>query len=140
MIRTAKRLPLSFLVIVILFLCTACSDSDSKKGDDESIIGSWRWYETSGGIGGIVETPSSTGETRKVVFEENGDVTFYTNDDVTFSSTFTLSDEITVLSDQSLPVVKVQDHDTYVYSFPYVDELELQEAVIDGFIHNYRKE
>ena len=55
------------------------------------------------------------------------------------SSTYTLSNEKTVLSDQTLPVVKVQDFNTYVYSFPYVNELELQEAVIDGFVHNYRR-
>lgn len=107
----------------------------------ESIVGIWNWYETSGGIGGIVETPESTGETRMVVFEYNGNVTFYTNNEVTLSSTYALASEYTIISDNPLPVVKVDDIDSFffIYSFPYEDELELQENVYDGFIHNYRK-
>jgi len=51
-----------------------------------------------------------------------------------------LANEITVISEEPLPVVKVEGVDLfYIYSFPYVDELELQESVIDGFIHNYTK-
>lgn len=126
-----------FSIIILIVAFMACSGSDTEN--NENIIGTWNWYETSGGIGGIVETPQTTGETRKVVFQENGDVTFYTNDEVTLSSTYTLSNEKTILSDEALPVVKVEGLDfNYVYSFPYVNELELQEAVIDGFIHNYR--
>jgi len=107
----------------------------------EGIVGSWIWYETSGGVAGVLETPETTGETRKVVFQENGNVTFYTNDEVTLSSTYTLASENTLFSDEPLPVVKVEDLTVfYLYSFPYVDELELQENVIDGFIHNYSKE
>ena len=107
---------------------------------DKSIVGTWNWYETSGGIGGIIETPHTTGEARKIVFHDNGDVTFYTNDEVTLASTYTLSSENTIISDEPLPVVKIADLVfDYIYSFPYVDELELQENVVDGFIHNYSK-
>ena len=129
-----------FISIVLLVVpIMACSDSNEEN--NESIIGFWTWYETSGGIGGIVETPNTTGETREVLFNEDGNVEFYTNDEVTFSSTYTLSNESTIFSDEELPVVIVEGLDfNYVYSFPYVDELELQEAVTDGFIHNYRKD
>ncbi len=109
---------------------------------DKSIVGTWNWYETSGGIGGIIDTPESTGETRKVVFEDNGNIAFYTNDEVTFSSTYLLASKDTIISDGPLPVVIIDGIDAfyYIYSFPYEDELELQENVYDGFIHNYRKE
>ena len=107
----------------------------------ESIVGTWNWYETSGGIGGITDTPESTGETRKVVFQDNGNVVFYTNDEVTLSSTYLLASKVTIISDDPLPVVIIDGIDAfyYIYSFPYEDELELQENVVDGFIHNYRK-
>lgn len=129
-----------FIFIVLLIgIVMACSESDSEK--NESIIGVWTWYETSGGIAGIIETPETTGETRGVAFQEDGGVEFYTNDEVIFASTYTLSNEKTILSDEMMPVVKVDGIDfNYIYSFPYVDELELQEAVADGFIHNYRKD
>lgn len=137
--KTAKIIIIILFFVLVSLFCAACSDSDSDEDNDESIVGTWNWYKTSGGIGGIIQTPASTGETKRVVFESNGNVTFYTNDAITLSSTYTLSKEKTILSDQILPVVKVQGFDTYVYSFPYTDELELQEAVVDGFIHNYRK-
>lgn len=128
-----------FLIILLLFAFIACSDSDTEN--NESIIGTWTWYETSGGIGGIVETPQTTGENRKVVFQENGDVTFYINNEVTLSSVYTLAKENTIISDEPLPVVEVDGIDyLFIYSFPYVDELELQENIFDGFIHNYRRE
>jgi len=128
----------SFSIILLFLVFMACSDSD--KENNESIIGTWNWYETSGGIGGIIETPQTTGETRKVVFQENGTVTFYTDDEITLTSTYSLDRENTIISADPLPVVKVDGIDfVYIYSFPYVDELELQENVYDGFIHNYRK-
>ena len=127
-----------FSTILLFLSLMACSDSDTD--DNENIVSTWNWYETSGGIGGITETPQTTGETRKVVFQNNGDVTFYIDDEVTLSSTYTLATEITIISDEPLPVVKIDDLDfDYIYSFPYVDELELQENVIDGFIYNYSK-
>ena len=127
-----------FSTILLFLSLMACSDSDTD--DNENIVSTWNWYETSGGIGGITETPQTTGETRKVVFQNNGDVTFYTDDEVTLSSTYTLATEITIISDEPLPVVKIDDLDfDYIYSFPYVDELELQENLIDGFIYNYSK-
>jgi hypothetical protein len=109
---------------------------------DDSIVGTWIWYETSGGFMGITETPESTGETRRVVFQENGDVTFFTNDVATLVSTYSLASEDTIISEDPLPVMKVEDLDSFIfiYSFPDENELKLQENVYDGFIHNYRKE
>ena len=106
----------------------------------ESIVGTWSWYETTGGIGGITETPESTGETRKVEFLDNGDVTFYTNEAVTFSSTYILASKDTIISVDPLPVVIIEGSFTYIYSFPFDDELELQENAYDGFTHKYRQE
>jgi len=107
----------------------------------EGIIGSWVWYETSGGFAGVHETPVNTGETRKVVFEDNGEVTFYTNGEVTFSSIYTLANEKTIMAEDPLPVVKVEGISfVYVYSFPSSDELILRENVSDGFTYEYRRE
>ncbi len=108
----------------------------------DSIEGTWTWYESSGGIGGTVDTPDTTGETRTVVFDADGSVTFYTNNEITLSSTYTLASEDTIISDVPLPVVRVADINEYfyIYSFPSEDELELQENVTDGYSHSYSKD
>jgi hypothetical protein len=139
MILIVKRLNNIFIITFVLMSFMSCSDDDAVSEED-SIIGSWDWYETSGGIAGIIDTPETTGETRKVVFQENGNVTFYTNEVAILSTTYTLAEEVTIISPDPLPVVKVYGDFDYIYSFPYVDELELQENEYDGFIHNYRKE
>ncbi len=108
---------------------------------NESIVGIWVWYGTSGGLAGVNETPGNTGETRKVVFEDNGNVTFYTNGEVTLSSTYTSATEKTIMAEDPLPVVKVEGISfIYAYSFPSVDKLKLQENVVDGFTFEYWKE
>ena len=125
---SAEKLKIISFVSLVLLLFSACSESDSKEKN--TIIGSWEWYQSSGGYTGGTETPESTGETRKVVFEENGNVTYYTNDTVFLSSTYTILDEETIV---------VEDYFTYTYSFPYVGELELIEDGYDTYTHNYRR-
>lgn len=130
---------LCFSVILFSVVFSACVDSDID--DYERIVGTWQWYETSGGFAGVIETPETTGETRQVVFEEDGTVSFYKNGNVTLTSTYTLGKEKTIFSEEPLPVLIIDSASfLYAYSFPFEDELELQENVYDGFVHNYRKE
>ena len=65
------RIVLLFVLVVIAL--TACAEPDDES--TESIVGSWVWIESIGGFGGLVETPDSTGESHRVVFEANGEVT-----------------------------------------------------------------
>ncbi|MBW2369840.1 MAG: hypothetical protein JRH15_18370, partial [Deltaproteobacteria bacterium] len=105
----------------------------------DDIVGTWSWVQSSGGIAGILETPESTGESRKVVFDDQGNVTYYTDNIVTLSSTYSLGESLTIFSDEPVPVVYVEGQLTLAYSFPACGELELAEDVFDGFIHLYQK-
>ncbi|MBU2525411.1 MAG: hypothetical protein KKC03_02275 [Bacteroidetes bacterium] len=52
-------------IFLLLFVCIGflnCSDDD---GDSNSLLGVWVWTGSSGGIGGVIETPESTGITMK---------------------------------------------------------------------------
>ncbi|MEJ2697782.1 MAG: hypothetical protein P8013_14180 [Candidatus Sulfobium sp.] len=130
-----------YCALVVLVICLVGCGSGTVSESNESIVGSWVWYETSGGLAGVHETPEITGESRKVVFEDNGKVTFYTNGEMIFSSTYTLATEKTIIAEDPLPVVKVEGNSfIYAYSFPSPDELTLQENVFDGFTYKYRRE
>ena len=134
-VRSLSFVFVFFLVIIILTSCTE-SDEDSV----ESIVGSWTWIQSTGGIAGWTLTPDSTGESRRLVFEANSEVTFYTNEDVSLSSTYSLGVEATIFSQDQVPVVIVENDFTYTYSFPNAEQLELKENVVDRFIHIYVKE
>jgi hypothetical protein len=128
-------------------ICAYTADSGEFGSDpgvypvQERIVGNWVWSETSGGVAGVHETPESTGETRKVVFDNDGKATFYTNGLATVSSTYTLATEKTLLAEDPLYVVKVEGISLdYVFSFPSANELMLQENAVDGFTYVYRKE
>lgn len=46
--------------LVILFLFSCNNDSEIEKND--SILGKWKWIESSGGISGRTDSPSNTGK------------------------------------------------------------------------------
>lgn len=145
MIIRGQRFKTVLLIVCVLSLSACCLDSESNGEDNNPIVGSWNWYKSSGGFAGTVQTPESTGETRKVIFQDNGSVTFYANDEATLSATFTLANEKTIYSEHPIPVVKVEGDVLgtallFAYSFPDNNELELKDNFFDGFTHNYRKE
>jgi hypothetical protein len=52
--------------------------------------GSWQWLQTSGGFGGAMYTPESTGNTQKAVFSPIGIAKFYRNDTLINACSYTL--------------------------------------------------
>jgi len=132
------------VVVLLIALASAATlgcGPDSDKEDGTSIVGSWTWYERTGGIGGLYETPESTGKTRKVVFDDDGKVTFYEDGEVTISSTYSLAIEKTIFDEDPIPVINVDGVAySYAYSFPAKNELVLKDDVYDGFIDKYTRD
>jgi hypothetical protein len=137
----------SALICTVMLGVIACGNepavtttAEAAVSSGSSIVGSWDWYESTGGIGGWHETPENTGETRTVVFSDDGTVTFYTDDEVTLSSTYTLAVEETIFAQAPLPVVRIEGQSfALAYSFPSEDELVLKDNVYDGFVSQYER-
>ena len=56
-----KRILPAFLLLCLI----ACSD-ETDEAQTQSILGSWQWVGSSGGIAGQTETPESTGSSRRL--------------------------------------------------------------------------
>jgi len=125
---------LSFVAVIALLGCSTVNDKTT-----ENIIGNWQWVASRGGWTGTMAGPFSTGNTRRVVFDADGKVTFYTNGEVTLSSTYSLGEAWTIGSEH-LPIVYVGDHRKYMYSFYDAKWLELREDANDGYVHWYARE
>jgi hypothetical protein len=106
--------------------------------DGEGIVGAWEWVRSIGGIAGIEETPRSTEQSRSVVFDEYGNVTFYKNGTVSHSSSYILGTALTIFSVDPMPVVYLNGQLTFAYSIEG-NTLILNDNHVDGFRSEYSK-
>ncbi|MFC4721843.1 hypothetical protein ACFO5O_05905 [Geojedonia litorea] len=75
------------LIALALLISSGCSLTDDSQ--DLSITGDWVWIESTGGIAGTTETPTSTGDTILVTITSNT-IRKYTNGSLTFESSYTI--------------------------------------------------
>ena len=59
-----------FLLVLAFSLLIGCSDNDEPSLQSK-LIGEWNWTATSGGIGGWLYTPESTGEEQSIIITDN---------------------------------------------------------------------
>ena len=107
--------------------------------DQEKILGQWVWDHSFGGIAGMEITPESTGQTRRLVFEEQHLLQFV-NDSLRQSNEYYLALDKTIFSTDSVPVVYLDNVAVYPYYFENVNLLILNDNFVDGFAHYYRRE
>jgi hypothetical protein len=74
-----------FLVAIICLIFVSCAKEnvvDTRLYVDipPALIGNWNWFSTSGGIAGSLSTPETTGETRRVEFDNKSNFRYYVND------------------------------------------------------------
>jgi hypothetical protein len=127
-------------VIVLFLSCSVSSDSSSIVDESPPLFGSWNWVESSGGIAGMVETPSTTGHTRSLQFEKNGIYRQYTDSLLSISSTFSVKKDRTIFSQDSLPCLVIAEQPAHTILPQAIlklttDSLLLAENVYDGFSH-----
>ena len=112
----------------------------SYDSNDEAITGQWNWVESVGGIAGITVTPESSGRTELLVFENNNTMKNYVNGGLTETNTYSLGEDLTIFSADSLPVIYRDDGFVFAYVFNGKDNLILNENVYDGFRCYYRRD
>jgi len=114
-----------------------------KKTDDSSysmISNMWEWIESSGGIGGVVQTPQSQGYTQSIDFDEQGIYTKYRDNSVVKSGTYTIIRAESELDGNVYDMV-VFDDGTQPQAITLVtdNDLILREECYDCFTHVYRR-
>lgn len=77
-----SKLLLITILCLILVSCTKENVVDTRVYVDipQNLIGNWNWFSTSGGLAGTIYTPETTGETRRVVFDDQSNFKFYVNE------------------------------------------------------------
>lgn len=80
---------LLFVLPLVFFIITSCGKRVDEMSN-EMYVGTWNWKSTDNGIGGVVETPESTGIIRKLTFTENYQYSVTENDVVKNEGSYTL--------------------------------------------------
>ncbi|MFC1564273.1 hypothetical protein ACFL6G_05015 [candidate division KSB1 bacterium] len=131
-----------FTVILILVYCLFISCGHHSATEPElieyepSLIGSWNWIKSQGGIAGELLTPESTGWTVDLTF--TGDyMRFSRNDTTLVEGVYTL--EIPENPDTQWSSIYINDNLVFNYRFPDFNCLLLMDPVTDGYGHEFRK-
>lgn len=138
----------SILIALICITFVACSNPVEPEGslnktayfsDNDKIIGRWRWVQSIGGIAGMRVTPESSGRSEMLIFDDNN-LKQYVNDKLTVENNYQLSMGVTIFSNETIPVIYLDDILSFAYYFEGNDRLVLYENVLDGFARHFVRE
>lgn len=92
---------------ILIFVLISAFSSCSKDGEpqiSENIIGRWVWVESSGGIGGITETPTTTENEVIIEFSDNK-CTKYLNGNIDYVLTYTIEKGNSILTQEETELI-----------------------------------
>lgn len=128
-----------FIIILISILSLSCS-VESSVGDlnSNSIIGTWTWQKSVGGIAGSTETPESTGIQKKIVFTSEGKVMVYNNNVEITNTTYEIKKGTSIFDEKERSLI-VFDGMTYVVQFIDAHNLTIADNFADGYSSDYKR-
>lgn len=124
------------LIFSIAFVVAACQKNESRN--NSSIIGSWEWAQSSGGIAGVVYTPETQGYSQTIEFNANDIYKRYRDGQLQEETHYTLLQDTSILSNTVVDMVQYEDDIRQSFSFSSNgDTLFLKDDVFDGFDYIY---
>lgn len=137
MILLTKR---TLAVVFIMIMLNACTKDKTALEENVSVMGTWRWDRTDGGIGNhIHETPATTG--MHVLLELSNDYTYTikTQGTVTEQGTFTLSEKECHHDKTQKVFITFSGSRGWMIEDINVDKLRLSDEFADGVFIQYSK-
>jgi len=135
---------LTFVLAIIIFaaLGVHCGKEKTlagpREGPPATLVGSWSWQKSVGGIAGVTLTPQSTGHTQGLVFRSYGICERYRDDTLIVAGQYSIAREKTWAFPDTVAVIYYQNN----WQEPQAtqirgDTLELVDLCIDCFGHTY---
>ena len=131
-----KYLKNYFLLLFLGIIFINCSNEDTNFNNQ--IVGSWNWLESSGGIAGTTETPTSTGNVITIVIS-NDSFQQFINGNLNFETSYTIElRKSEIFGDQRKMIIY---ENGFIQSFERKDDkLILYGECNDCFQSEYEKE
>jgi hypothetical protein len=131
-----------FVIVIISMIAMSCAKEKTiefKSYTDvpSELIGSWKWIYTSGGFGGVVYTPATTGETRKIDFGDNYILKYYSSGNLKSEIPFSIEKGVSALSHDSVFFLVNTLWSRQSIVFKSSDTLLLSDEFFDGYGNYY---
>lgn len=127
------------LIFIISILAASCSlESSSNTSSSNSILGTWTWQKSVGGIAGTTLTPESTSTQKKLLFSSDGKVTVYLNNEITATTTYEIKKGPSIF-DEKESTLLIFGGNTYVIQYLDEQNLTLADNFADGFSSLYKR-
>jgi len=130
---------MKYLQIIILsgIILAGCTKDNSLSPGNINLSGNWKWIESSGGIDGRIDNPTTSGDSIVLQFS-NDSVVKFVNDSLYFSMTYFIEIDESIYGGEKNIIV-------YENGFSQSIELDnkqliLSDECIDCFINKYIKE
>lgn len=128
---------ITLLLMINPVLTSVKSDNQKMLG---KLVGTWSWMETTGGFAGVHHTPSSTGNTEKLIL--NKDLTFQVYEDEKLKSSGHFNVELgkSLILGKEMFILKFDTNSmSNIIQFDDDGNLILGQDVYDGFVKKYNK-
>ena len=129
-------------LLIALGLMVFCSQptEPTYASDEERILGEWNWLSSSGGIGGVTETPETVGFSQTYAFAADDTLYLFKADTLIGRIPYKLGIGSTVAGDSfSVIFTYSSEYPHWSYFFAGNDTLELSENADDGFGHTLKR-
>ncbi len=112
-----------FIQLVLILMIFGCSDNVEIRTPASDLSGTWNWVGTDGGIGfNIHETPETTGNSVKLVLNDNFDYQVFVNNSMVASGKYELTKEESIYSSERENYIKLDG------------DFQLQYVVLNGIV------
>jgi hypothetical protein len=129
-----------FLFCCIVFLTVNYGCKNNPVGPSApSLIGTWNWVKSVGGIMGGVFTPQTDKHTRTIIFTANSLYKEYINDSLAISASFTVAQKTMSDSNKVEMISYSLMSPSQIISRLDTDTLILSDYAADGFTSTYNR-
>lgn len=133
-----KKLNIFLLSLIAVTVFIACGTREDELSN-EQFVGTWSWAATTGGIGNINETPSSTGIQRTITFTDTYIYTVKENGATVSEGTYNLLIEVTPNEHKEKLFIDFSNYPDVFVDGIDSSNLYLGDHTNDGYSYHYKK-
>ena len=133
-----KKLNIFLLYLIAVTVFIACGTREDELSN-EQFVGTWDWAATTGGIGNINDTPSSTGIQRTITFTDTYIYTVKENGATVSEGTYNLLIEVTPNEHKEKLFIDFSNYPDVFVDGIDSSNLYLGDHTNDGYSYHYKK-
>lgn len=126
-------------IVLLLLLTIVFSCTDNNDNVNKSLIGTWSWTSSSGGIAGTTYTPATTGNNIDLEFTSKGNYSYYTNGIISSEGTYKFSTKKSIVDGLNKSSILFSADEEMVISGIDDKNLLLSDNNYDGYGNSYIK-